>query len=91
MKKKIFIGLFVMTFFLNASALLAKEITLQIKDMTCAMCAAKVEGSIKKVDGVSSCSVDHASGKGTVTFDESKTNADKILEACNRTGFKCQL
>lgn len=91
MKRNILFGVIALSFLIQATPLFAKTINLDIKAMTCSMCAAKIEGSIKKVEGVTSCSVDHNSGKGVVNFDESKTNADKILEACNRSGFKCDL
>jgi copper chaperone len=67
-----------------------KTMTLDIKGMSCGMCAAKIENSLKKLEGVSKTSVDHKTGKGTVEYDESKVSADKIVETCNKTGFKCQ-
>ncbi len=91
MKKNTLFGVMFLSFLIQATPLFAKTINLDIKAMTCSMCAAKIEGSIKKVEGVTSCTVDHNSGKGVVNFDESKTNADKILDACNRSGFKCDL
>ncbi len=68
----------------------SKSLSLDIKGMSCGICAAKVENSIKKLEGISKCMVDHKTGKGSVEFDDSKVNTDKILEACNKTGFKCQ-
>ncbi len=91
MKKNILFALVAFILFTQVTPLFAKTINLDIKTMTCSMCAAKIEGSIKKVEGVTSCTVDHNTGKGVVNFDEAKTNADKILDACNRSGFKCDL
>jgi len=67
-----------------------KSLTLDIKGMSCGMCAAKIENSLKKIDGVSKTSVDHKTGKGTVEYDDAKVSTEKIVEACNKTGFKCQ-
>lgn len=68
----------------------SKSMGLDIKGMSCGICAAKVENSIKKLDGISKCTVDHKTGKGVVEFDDAKVSPDKILEVCNKTGFKCQ-
>ena len=67
-----------------------KSLSLDIKGMSCGMCAAKIENNLKKLDGVSKSSIDHKTGKGTVEYDESKVTSEKIVETCNKTGFKCQ-
>ncbi|MFO1520112.1 MAG: heavy metal-associated domain-containing protein [bacterium] len=67
-----------------------KTLNLEVKGMSCAMCAAKVESTIKKVEGVQKATVDNKTGKGTVEYAD-KATPDKILEACNKTGFKCEL
>jgi copper chaperone CopZ len=92
MKKKLLIPLFVFAFLFSLpfSRAETKPLSIDIKGMTCAMCAAKVESSIKKLDGVSKCVVDHKTGKGSVEFDDAKVSSDKILEACNKTGFTCR-
>ncbi|MBF0491306.1 MAG: heavy-metal-associated domain-containing protein [Deltaproteobacteria bacterium] len=89
MKNKILLALMFFLFPLIARAE-NKNICLNIKDMSCAMCAARVEGALKKVDGVTKCSVDNKTAKGSCDYDDTKTSADKILEACNKTGFKCE-
>lgn len=66
-----------------------KTLNLDIKGMTCPMCAAKIENSIKKL-GVTKCSIDDKNGKGVVEYDESKLSSDQIIETCNKSGFKCQ-
>jgi Cu+-exporting ATPase len=49
---------------------MAKSTTAIIKGMTCAACAASVERVVNKLDFVESASVNLATEKLTVTFDE---------------------
>jgi len=90
MKKNLFI-IFIFNFFM-LSPLWAetKSLCLNLKEMSCALCAAKIESSLKKVDGVSRCSVDHKTNKGSCDYEDSKANPEKIIEACNKSGFKCE-
>ena len=45
--------------------------------------AANLELEIQK------CTVDTKTGKGSVEYDANKTNPEKIIEACNKSGFSC--
>ncbi len=74
--------------FLAFSQAAPKTLTLDIKGMNCPMCAAKIENSIKKL-GVNKCSINDKTGKGVVEYNESKVNAEQIIETCNKSGFKC--
>ena len=65
----------------------SKEVIIPIGGMTCAACAKAVERASKKVDGVSEASVNLATEKLTVTFDESKTNLDAISAAITKAGY----
>ena len=94
MKKNKWVAILSFSLFLMTTSLVSaqtsKTMTLDIKGMSCGICAAKIENSLKKLEGVSKASVDHKVGKGTVVYDESKVSPEKIVEACNKTGFKCQ-
>ncbi len=81
--------LFSMGFLGFAHADTPKTMCLNIKGLSCALCAAKVEANLKKLDGVTKCSVDDKTGKGSVEYTESKVNSEQILESCNKAGFKC--
>lgn len=89
MKTKILLVLLFLSFSFVAKAE-NKNVCLNIKEMTCAMCAAKVEVALKKVEGVSKCSFDNKTGKGGCDYDDAKTSAEKIVDACGKTGFKCE-
>ena len=67
-----------------------ETLTLEIKGMTCPMCATKIESSIKKLGTNTKCSVDEKAGKAVVEYDPSQVSPEQILETCNKSGFKCQ-
>ena len=64
-----------------------KKQTLKITGMTCAACASAVERSVSKVEHVESASVNLAAEKLTVTYDETKTDLEKIKAAIKRAGY----
>lgn len=64
-----------------------QKITLPIKGMHCASCVMKIENGLKQSDGVSDAVVNIATEKATVTFDEARTDAEKIKQAVRKTGY----
>jgi len=65
----------------------AKE-TLEITGMTCNHCARTVERTLKAVPGVQTASVDYASKRAVVEYDDNLANADKLIAAVNTTAYK---
>lgn len=95
MKKLLIIG--AVFFALNLGAAHAQTpakgpetLTLEIKGITCPMCATKIESSIKKLGNNTKCSVDDKAGKAVVEYDPSQVSPEQIIETCNKSGFKCQ-
>lgn len=64
--------------------------TFSITGMTCAACARAIERSVSKVDGVKSASVNFATEKLTVEFDEGKVDLSRIKEAVEKVGYGVQ-
>lgn len=65
--------------------------TLDVKGMACSACAAKVERTARRIDGVSGAKVDARKGTATITFDAAKTNPDAIAKIItDESGFKAQ-
>ena len=58
-----------------------------VEGLRCGNCSAKVVKALNGVDGVSSVEVDHAAGRGEVSFDPARTSGDQLLDAVNATGF----
>jgi len=55
--------------------------------MECAACSAAVERTLKRLDGVSSASVNLATEKAEVSYDESKLKEEDLQSAIERAGF----
>lgn len=64
-----------------------KKITLPIKGMHCASCVMKIEKKLKATEGVADAMVNIANEKATVTFDEAKSDEEKIKQAIRETGY----
>ena len=58
-----------------------------IGGMSCAACSASVERVTKRIDGVSSCSVNLTTSKMNVIFDGTQETEKKIITAVQKAGF----
>ncbi len=61
--------------------------TFQLDTFSCPSCSLKIEGMLKKTDGVISSEVLYNSSRVKVDFDESKLSADEISGKIRRLGF----
>ena len=61
---------------------------LNIEGMTCAACAKAVERVTKKLQGVENSTVNIATEKLTITYDEGKVNLENILNSIDKAGYK---
>lgn len=64
-----------------------KKVTLPIKGMHCASCVSRIEKKLQSVDGVEAASVNLVTEQATVSFDEAKTDEQKLKEAVRETGY----
>ncbi|AKB85820.1 heavy metal translocating P-type ATPase [Methanococcoides methylutens] len=60
---------------------------LEIEGMSCASCSKRVEGALKKTDGVISVSVNLPAEKAFVEYDPDITNENALVKAVNDTGY----
>lgn len=67
-----------------------KQETLKINGMTCASCAKTVEKNVERVNGVENASVNFATEKLNVKFDESSTSMGNIIKAVKDAGYSAQ-
>lgn len=65
----------------------AKEITLPVTGMTCAMCVKNVERSLKRADGVADVSVNLATEKATVQYDSASVKTGDLIERLEQSGY----
>jgi len=63
-----------------------KEFT--ISGMHCASCAANIQNNLKKEKGIDSASVNFATEKASVEFDDKTIDEDGIIRAIEKVGFK---
>jgi Cu+-exporting ATPase len=61
---------------------------LKIEGMTCAACSKAVERASKKLPGVEEASVNLATEKLSITYDESKVSLEDIQAAVEKAGYK---
>jgi mercuric ion binding protein len=65
----------------------SRTITLNVQNMTCAVCPITVKKALEHVPGVQQVSVDFASKTATVQFNDTKATADKLTEATKAAGY----
>ncbi len=63
------------------------ELELGIEGMTCASCSARVERALSRLEGVEEASVNLATGRATVRFDEEALDAGVLAETVSDTGY----
>ena len=59
-----------------------------IEGMNCASCAAHVEKAASKVEGITFASVNLATERLTISFDERKASVTGVIDAVSRAGYK---
>ncbi|MEA2376185.1 MAG: P-type Cu+ transporter, partial [Thermoleophilaceae bacterium] len=67
-----------------------ERIELPITGMTCASCANRIERSLNKLDGVTA-TVNYATEKARVEFDEAAVAPDRLIEAVEAAGYRTEL
>jgi Cu+-exporting ATPase len=71
----------------RAEIFMAKD-TIKIGGMTCAACAKRIEKSVGKLEGVLKASVNLATEKLTVEYNDQETSLFKIKETINSIGYE---
>ncbi|HYY27250.1 MAG TPA: mercury resistance system periplasmic binding protein MerP [Chthoniobacterales bacterium] len=61
--------------------------TLDVKNMTCAVCPITVKTALEKVAGVTSATVDFDKKTASVTFDPDKANPGTLAKATSDAGY----
>ncbi|MCL5774744.1 MAG: cadmium-translocating P-type ATPase [Patescibacteria group bacterium] len=59
-----------------------------ILGMDCASCAAVIQRTLKKADGVASCEVNYGSESAQIEFDEKKTNLEVLSKKIEPLGYR---
>ncbi|HLU90256.1 MAG TPA: heavy metal-associated domain-containing protein [Cyclobacteriaceae bacterium] len=64
-----------------------KTLRFQLEVLTCPSCINKIEGVLKKEDGVEDAKVLFNSSKVKVEYNEEKTSADKLAALIEQLGY----
>ena len=64
-----------------------QTVTLSVPGMTCAACPITVKTALSKVEGVSKADMTFEKREGVVTFDDAKTNVQKLTKATEDAGY----
>ncbi len=65
-----------------------KDVTLNIKGMTCSGCEGKVQKALSACKGVSDVKVNHKDGKAELHLEDGKASIDELIKALKHAGFK---
>jgi len=84
--KKLFAALALVSVVVPAWAAI-QTVALAVPGMTCAACPITVKKAISKVDGVSKTDVSIGKREAVVTFDDTKTNVQKLTKATEEAGY----
>ena len=64
-----------------------QTVTLDVKNMTCAVCPITVRKALEKPQGVASVKVDLDAKTATVTFDPDKATAAALIKVTTEAGY----
>jgi len=65
-----------------------EEKTLQIKGMTCAACANRIEKGLSKIEGVEKANVNFAMESSTIVYNPEKTNVKEFKDRVEKLGYQ---
>jgi periplasmic mercuric ion binding protein len=95
--KTLFLALNLMAVFLPMQAVQAEtmaqmqtssqSVTLDMQNMTCALCKITIKKALKGVEGVQKVNVDFDSKTASVVFNPQKTSIDALIKATTNVGY----
>lgn len=65
-----------------------KKIAIQMEELVCPSCAKKIEGALKKTDGVDEVNILFNASKAKISFDENKTDVERLSKIIKDLGFE---
>ena len=65
--------------------------TFHVTGMTCGGCEVGVRRTLEKLDGVEQVTASYKNGSAMVTYDPVKVNADDLVAAIEKLGYKAEL
>jgi len=65
-----------------------REVTLAIEGMTCEACTSHIKSELARVPGVQSARVQYREKRAVVSYDSSRTSADRLQRAVEAAGYR---
>ena len=65
------------------------RITLPIEGMSCASCAATVQEALGSAGGVANATVNYATARAAVDYDDAHTNVAQLIKTVRTAGYDC--
>ena len=87
MKTKILLLFFAFAVPSGTALAASRTITLDVQNMTCAVCPITVKKALEHVSGVQQVTVDYANKTATVEFDDAAATAGQLTEATKNAGY----
>lgn len=82
------IGLLSLFFLTGHPAWAAPQtVSLDLPTMNCAMCPITVKKALNKVEGVTAVDISYEKKEAVVTFEDTKTSADVLINATTDAGY----
>ena len=91
MKKSLLIATAVLALVANTAWAAPRTIVLVVSRMTCATCPITVKKALRKVDGVTKVDVSFEKKQAVVTYDDAKTNVERLIKATTNAGYPSTL
>jgi len=60
----------------------------QLETLTCPSCSAKIQGMLKKIEGIVESEVLFNTSRVRISFDDSKIDSESIKSKLNKLGFE---
>jgi len=64
-----------------------EAIILNVRGMSCSQCTKRVEGELKKINGVKNAEASLKDAKVKITVERGKVTAEQLTEAINKMGY----
>jgi periplasmic mercuric ion binding protein len=87
MKTKSLLFFLALAFMSGSASAAPRTVTLDVQNMTCAVCPITVKKALEHVSGVQQVTVDYASKTAIIEFDDTVATADKLTEATKNAGY----
>jgi len=68
-----------------------QTVTLAVENMTCAACPITVKKALNRVAGVAKADVSYERKEAIVTYDDTKTNIEALIQATTSAGYPARV